>query len=174
MNSFRTRPPRPRHRVGGFTMVEVMMVTAMMATVLTTIGIGLRAGHCSRREMERRAQLTSVVAELLDRMFRIPFGSQGDGTASAAQLDEIFDGDSDLGTASLTSLRAPAGTTGWTFAIAEFPWGGQFEVRVDSDLNGDGDEADANEGREDLLRASIRWNGTLLLESIRCAPWSQA
>ena len=165
------RQPSRRGRKGGFSLIEVMLVASMMMTVLTTIGVGLRAGHESRRELERRAQLTLVASEMLDRLFRIGFGTQGEAAANADQLDELFDGDEALGSATLASLRVPSGTVGHVFEIADFPWGGQFQVRVDADLNGDGDETDAREGRPDLLRINILWNGVLLLESVRAAPW---
>ncbi len=165
----------PLHRrQRGFTLLEVMLVSAMMMTVLTTIGVGLRSGHASKREIERRAQLTIVAGELLDRLFRISYGTASDASATNGQLTELFDGDSDLGTATVSSLRTPAGTIGYQFEIDEFPWGGRFEVRVDADLNGDGDEADAREGRADLLRMNVMWDGILILESVRCAPWSSS
>jgi hypothetical protein len=44
-------------------------------------------------------------------------------------------------------------------------------VRVDADLNGDGDEIDEREARADLLRINILHDGELVLESMRCAPW---
>ncbi|MBL8843334.1 MAG: hypothetical protein JNL90_17570 [Planctomycetes bacterium] len=161
-----------RRRQGGFSLLEVMLVSSMMMTVLTTIGVGLRAGHASKREMERRAQLTVVAGELLDRLFRISYGSAGDASASNSQLTELFDADADLGTATVSSLRTAAGSTGYQFEIDDFPWGGQFEVRIDADLNGDGDESDEREGRADLLRLNVLWDGILILESVRCAPWS--
>lgn len=163
--------PRRRRFARGFSMLEVLLVASMMMTVLTTVGVGLRSGHASKREMERRAQLTLVAGELLDRLFRIGYGNADDAGASGAQLTELFDGDSELGTATLTSLRVAAGSEGHSFALDAFPWGGLFEVRVDADLNGDGDEDDEREGRPDLLRINILWNGGVVLESLRCAPW---
>lgn len=163
---------RARRRLQrGSSLVETMLVASLMATVLTTIGIGLRAGHSSRREMQRKVALTAVASELLDRLERIPFGNDGDAGASGGQLDELFDGDTDLGSATLISLRGAPGAEGPSFALQDFPWGGMFEVRVDADLNGDGDEDDDREGRPDLLRINILWDGKLLIESIRAAPW---
>ncbi len=173
MSAVASRPHRvARRRQRGFSLLEVMLVSSMMCTVLTTIGVGMRAGHASKREMERRAQLTIVAGELLDRLFRISYGTSTPSAASNAQLTELFDADSDLGTATLGGLRTAAGATGYQFEIDDFPWGGRFEVRVDADLNGDGDESDAREGRADLLRINILWDGTLILESLRSAPWS--
>jgi hypothetical protein len=168
------RTNRRARRDGGFSLVEVMLVSAMMMTVLTTVGIGLRSAHQSRRELDRREQLSAVAAELIDRLFRIPFGEQGARAATTSELDEFFDADADLGAVTLTGLRTPVGGAAWSVQFAEFPWGGAFELRVDGDLNGDGDEADAREGRSDLLRVNVSWNGTPILESLRCAPWSQS
>ncbi len=149
-----------------------MLVSSMLMTVLTTIGVGLRTGHDANRAMQRRAQLTVVCSELLDRLFRLDFGQSGAASVTAAQLDELFDDDDDLGSGTLSSLRIQPGSRGFQFTIAEFPWGGTFEVRVDSDLNGDGDEADDREGRADLLRINVLCDGVLVLESLRCAPWT--
>jgi len=158
---------RKRNRCGGFSLVEVMIVTAMMATVLTTIGVGLRSGHAANREMQRRSQLTLVCGEVMDRLCRIPFGAITDAAATAAQLNELFDDDDDLGTATLCSLRVPAGNPGFSFDLDNFPFGGSFEVRVDDDLNGDGDTNDTFEGRDDLLRIQILHDGIPILESMR-------
>ena len=163
-----------RRRQGGFSLIEVMLVASMLMTVLTTIGVGLKSGHDANRELQRRAQLTLVCSELLDRLFRLDFGQQGGASATPAQLTELFDADSELGTATLSSLRTPAGQPGFQFELADFPWGGKFEVRVDADLNGDGDETDTREGRADLLRINVLWDGVLILESMRCAPWKMS
>jgi type II secretory pathway pseudopilin PulG len=163
-----------RRRCGGFSIIEVMVVTAMMATVLSTICVGLRSGHVANKENQRRAQLTLVCSEVMDRLFHIPFGVITDKAATAQQLNQLFGNTDNLGTATLCSLRVPAGKPGFSFNLANFPFGGEFEVRVDDDLNGDGDNKDTLEGRIDLLRIQIIHDGITILESIRAAPPASA
>jgi hypothetical protein len=161
---------RAAPRAGGFTLVQAVVVVAMMAAILSTIGVGLRAGHVANRENQRKEQLTRVGSEVMERLFKIPFGATTDEPATAAQLNELFDGDDDLGTATLCSLRVAAGRPGLHFQLEEFPFGGEFEVRVDHDLDGDGRITGAREGGGDLFRIVILHDGTPILESIRAAP----
>jgi hypothetical protein len=151
-------PPR-RRRDGGFSVVEVVTVAAMVATVLSTICVGVRSAHVASREKTRRAQLTLVCGEVMERLFHVPFGTKGDATATPAQLNELFDGDDDLGTATLCSLRVATGRPGFRFDLANVPVDGNFEVRVDGDRNGDGD----------LLRIELLHDGIPILESMRSA-----
>jgi hypothetical protein len=161
---------RAAPRAGGFTLVEAAVVVAMMAAILSTIGVGLRFGHVANRENQQKEQLTRVGSELMERLFHVPFGATSDEPATAAQLNELFDGDGDLGTATLCSLRVPAGKPGLRFELANFPFGGEFEVRVDNDLDGDGRISGGREGRGDLFRIEILHDGKPILESIRAAP----
>jgi prepilin-type N-terminal cleavage/methylation domain-containing protein len=168
-----TRPRCAAER--GFTLLEMMLVTVLMVVIFSTLALGLRAGHGANREIERKTAETLVADDLVDRLFRIDFGQATDGAASAGQLTALFDDDEDLGTVTLTNLRVFSGATGFRFELANFPWAGEFEVRVHGDLNGDGDESDANEGSTEICRidvAFVRADGTeeRVLECIRARP----
>ncbi len=160
---------------GGFTLLEMMLVTVLMVVIFSTLALGLRAGHGANREIERKTAQTLVGDDLVDRLFRLDFGAPTDGAASAAQLTALFDDDEGSGTVTLTNLRVFSGATGFRFELANFPWPGEFEVRVHGDLNGDGDESDANEGSTESCRidiAFLRADGTeeRVLECIRARP----
>ena len=64
----------------------------------------------------------------------------------------------------------PTEEAGHSFQLVDFPYEGLWEVRITGDLNNDGDEDDEREGRGDLLRIDILYNGVLILETMRTAP----
>jgi prepilin-type N-terminal cleavage/methylation domain-containing protein len=160
---------------GGFTLLEMMLVSVLMVVVFSTLAIGLRAGHLANQEIERRTAQTLVADDLIDRLFRIDFGQPTDGAASGSQLTTLFDDDEVLGNVTLSNLLVFSGATGFQFELANFPWPGAFEVSVHADLNGDGDLLDANEGTSEVYRidiAFVRPDGTeeRVLECIRARP----
>jgi len=164
-----------RRHVAGFTLFEMMLVTALMVAVFSALALGVRAGHTANQAIARRTALTIVADDLMDRLFRISYGQATDGAATAAELSALFDDDEDLGTVTLTSLEVFSGSTGYQFELANFPWPGQFDVIVSTDLNNDGDEADANEGTNAIYRIDINFihaDGTTerVLECMRARP----
>ena len=164
-----------RRGVAGFTLLEMMLVTSLMVAVFSALALGVRAGHTANAEIERRTALTIVADDLMDRLFRIDYGQDTDGAASAAELSELFDDTEAFGTATLQSLNAFAGSAGYQFELANFPWPGQFDITVTSDLNNDGDETDANEGTTNVFRINIsfvRPDGRVerILECMRSRP----
>jgi hypothetical protein len=168
MSSRANRPPRAP--CAGFTLIEMTLVGALMVAIFSTFVLGLRAGHAANREIERSNAITLVADDIMDRLFRINYGQVTDGAASAAQLTALFDDNEDLGTASLMSLKVFAGAVGYQFKLGNFPWPGTFEVRVTADLNGDGDELDANEGTANILRIDILFDGKRYLSAMRARP----
>ena len=151
----------------GFTFIEVMVVAGMLAGVLGAVSLGIQACHRATNEMERKAAVTRVASDLMDRLFNIDFGNSGDAAPTGAQLTELFDDDADLGTASLTGMRLEPTQEGYNFTLANFPYNGQWTVRVGADLNLDSDETDEWEGRDDLLRIDVFYAGSLVLSSMR-------
>lgn len=164
-----SRPGRHR-RAGGFSLIEVLLVTSMMMTVVATVAVGMRSGYTANEEINRRAVLTSLSGELMDRLFRIDFGQPGGVAPSGDQLTELFDDDDSFGTATLCQLAVAPGGPGYLFQLENFPYNGTWEVRVTSDLNNDGDDGDPHEGRPDLYRIDILYDGLLVLETMRSAP----
>ncbi|MBM4014944.1 MAG: prepilin-type N-terminal cleavage/methylation domain-containing protein [Planctomycetes bacterium] len=56
---------------GGFTLLEMMLVSVLMVVVFSTLALGLRAGHGANREIERKTAQTLVGEDVIDRLFRI-------------------------------------------------------------------------------------------------------
>lgn len=154
----------------GFSLLEVMLVTSMMMTVVATVAVGIRSGHAANEEIRRRAVLTAFSGELMDRLFRIDFGLPDDPDPTGAQLEELLDDDDVLGSITLSMLVKDPGEKGYTLQLTNFPYTGHWEIRVTQDLNNDGDVMDAREGRDDLYRIDILYSGILILETMRSAP----
>lgn len=146
-----------RRSVAGFTLLEMMLVTSLMAAVFSALALGIKSGHSANAEIERRTSVTLVAEDIMDRLFRINYGLDTDGAATANQLSELFDDTEALGTATVNSLRIDQGSEGYMFTLANFPWPGEFEVRVTADLNGDGDELDMAEGTDAIFRIDINF-----------------
>jgi type II secretory pathway pseudopilin PulG len=160
-----------RRNQGGFSLLEVMLVTSMLMTVVATIAVGVRSGHAANDEMRRRASLTALSTELIDRLFRIAFGQPSDPQPPTnEQLGELFDDDDELGDATLSMLVVNPGGPGYSFQLANFPYAGTWEVRVTQDLNSDGDQVDLQEGRDDIVRIDLLYDGVLILETMRAMP----
>jgi len=151
----------------GFTVLEVMLVSSMMMAVLATVTVGIRAGHSANEELRRKAVLTAMSSDLMDRLFSINFGTTADPEPTPDQLNELFDDDDFLGDISLSSMRILPGEEGYFFVFANFPYNGTWEVQVTADLNGDGDQDDEREGLDDLFRINLFYDGVLILESMR-------
>ena len=166
---------KARRGVAGFTLLEMTLVTSLMVAIFSALALGVRAGYAANAEIERRTALTIVADDLMDRLFRIDYGQDTDGAAQAADLSELFDDTEALGIATLQSLHVYNGSLGYQFELANFPWPGEFEVVVNSDLNNDGDELDTAEGTTNIFRINIpfiRPDGRVdrVLECMRAKP----
>ena len=166
-----------RGRAGqhGFTLIEMTLVLAMLVAIFSALAVGVRSGHAANAEIERRVALTLMADDLMDRLFRIDFGQASDGAASASQLSALFDDDDDLGTCTLTNLRVFSGAAGYQFQLADFAHPGIFEVLVSTDLNGDGDEFDANENTSEVFRLDVNFlrpdgKTERVMECVRARP----
>jgi general secretion pathway protein H len=60
-NALRMPPPLRLHRPGGFTLIELMVVVAIMAIV--TAGVGLALRDSSETQLEREAQRLAALLE---------------------------------------------------------------------------------------------------------------
>lgn len=148
----------------GFTLVEVLIAMGVLAFVTLSIATGIGAGHHATKALEEEVALVGRGQELLERLLAIPFGVASEGAASGAELNELLDADDDFGTATVHKLMA--------FGVPEFetpafPVPGRWRIVIDTDLNGDGDLDDPEEGRSDLLRIQILHEGRLLARTVR-------
>jgi len=156
----------------GFSLVECMVTFTLLVGILSAVVTGIRSGHEAAEEIRRRREVTLQASDFLDRMTRINYGAAADPAPAGAALTELFDDDDVLGGITLVSMRHAPGAAGYSFQMANFRYGGTWEVRVTADLNGDGDEADDAEGLTQILRVDILYAGRAVLTTLRAAPFA--
>lgn len=158
-----------KKREGGFTLIEVMLSTCVLATVFVVVGNAMVSSVQRTVEMKQRNIVVTQSWKFAERLQRIPYGA-GDADATAAQYDNLFDDDGNLGDVSLRSIRTEVGEEGMRFRLIGFEVDGDWEVQVNEDLNGDGDTSDVNEDTGGLMRIEVFFNGRSVLKTYRAQP----
>lgn len=148
----------------GFTLVEVCATMALAVLMLVALHGTLRSSVQARKDAERQQRIDAMAADFLMRLREINFGKAGDPAPAAAELDELFDDDTDYGAITLMQLRPEV-----TFSTAVGGVIGNWRIRVSADLNCDGDTTDAREGRADLLAITILFNEVQQYRTLRSA-----
>jgi prepilin-type N-terminal cleavage/methylation domain-containing protein len=154
----------------GFTLIEVMLSTAVLATVFVVVGSAMVSSIQRTSEMKERNIVVAQSWKFAERLQRIPYGSVSDSTATASQYDNLFDDDGNLGNVTLRQIKTDVGEEGLKFRLSGFEVDGDWEIQVDEDLNGDGDTDDANEGTGGLLRIEVFFRGRSVLRTFRAQP----
>ena len=154
----------------GMSLLEVTMALGLAILALLALHSTLSASVEGRKTTSDHEQARAMGRELLSRLQRIQYGNSSHATPTAAQLDEFFDADAELGTLTLAQLVTPPDQPGWTFAVAADGVLGTWRVRVTQDVDGNGVIDGARDGREDLLRLELLFNERLVFESFRAAP----
>lgn len=155
-------------RVGGFSLVELMVAIAILLVSALAIGVSLQAGVRVNREIQEAQILQAKAQTFVDRIVRQNFGQTYDPDPTAAQLDEVFDCNTNPGTVTIDQLsRWPAGSGGWRFSLSGFPVEGEWTVQVDRDMNGDGSIAGSLEDGKRIFRIRVLFRDKLILETSR-------
>ena len=164
-----TSQPNADRGQQGFSLIEVSLALGLVVLALLAIHSTLSASVEGRKASTDNQRAHVLGAELLGRLKSINFGSPTDGTPSAAQLDDLFDSDSDPGTITLTQLVVPPDQPGFTFAVAEDGVIGTWRIRVTQDLDGNGAIDGPRDGRPDLFRMEFFFDERLVFETFRAA-----
>jgi hypothetical protein len=145
-----------------------MITLAFFAVVLLGASGGIMGGLTTTQEILEWQSVRARSQIYLNRVMALNFGEPTDVAPSAPQLDELFDDDTDLGTATLVALsHAPPEDGGWMFQRDDFPVDGEWLVSVTRDINDDGlVEGDLEEGGK-LVRIAVSFNGRRVLSTIR-------
>lgn len=153
----------------GFHLIELSIVAAILAIVSLSVASGVTTTASATRSLENRSREEQQAQMYLERLLVIPFGPPGAAAASAGDLTEFFDDDEVFGLLTLHSLRA-FGPAEFTVSDERLP--GRWRVSADRDINGDGaeDEDDPAEGRNDLLRCAVYYDGRLVDQVVRFDP----
>ncbi len=158
----------------GFTLVEVTVSMVVSVILLLALHTGTKTAIDTRKRVEREFAINQAACRLVARLMRVPFGHLvGRLAPSSAQLDEVFDDDDDAGTLSLAQLLVAPDHDGYRFQAISRLGSGRWEVRITNDLNGDGDNTDAREGRADLFRIEVFFAGRPIVQTLREAPAAQ-
>ena len=157
-----------RRKQRGFTLLEVTISAGFLVVAILGTGMAIQAGLSSTREMQER-QLVRVRAQLhLNQVMSLNFGLRGDPQPTQAQLEELFNDDTDPGSATLMALtQAPAQDGAWTFRLGDFPVDGQWTVAVTQDLDRDGAVAGPLETGGVLVRITVSFGNEEILSTIR-------
>jgi hypothetical protein len=154
----------PRRTEAGFTLIEMAASLALAMVMLIALHNTLRSSVSARKDAELQHRIDTMAANLLMRLREINFGKTTDPAPTTAALDELFDDDEDYGSITLMQLRPNV-----TFTTSGAGMVGTWRVSVSDDLNGDGDTADPREGRPDLVRVVISFNGIQQYATLRSA-----
>ena len=157
--------PLPCRR-GGFTLLEVVLAAVIAGASFLAVGASVVSGTQSRRESWQALEVQTWAQTYVESALGISFGDPTDPFPTTADLDEFFDGDSEIGGVTLFQLTLYPGT-GWVFSPVGFPFAGSFRIVVDNDLNGDGTIDPGLESSNTILRIQVFFDERLILETTR-------
>lgn len=160
-----------KHR--GFSLLEVLIAMAVLAIVMMAYALTeVQTVQSSRQSKEYGIRFTTAEG-ILSRLQILPFGSPTQGPPTAEQLDALFGSDEVLGK-NAPSLTQVSRLSPLWFKLAGIEATGRWTVYVDNDLDGNGiiDE-DFREGRSDLYRIAVQYEGRTVVQTIRGASPQQ-
>ncbi len=171
MNAARPQPLAvgPRAAEAGLSLVETVITMVLAVLMLYGLHSTLSMSMKGRVAADKIDQVHGHAMDFANRLRQISFGSAGAGTPSAAQLDELFDDDQDLGTVTLHQLVVQPNQPGWSFQMARNGIVGTWRIKVSRDLDRNGALGGAREGRNDLLGIEIWFGNRLQLHVLRAA-----
>ena len=153
---------------GGFTLIEVVVAISVLLICTLSLGLCLQAGAVVARELREEQVLLAQAQSIVDRIMAQDFGQTFDADPTVAQLEEIFDPDPYGGTITIQQLsRWPPVDGGWKFELGSFPVDGEWNVSIDTDLDGSGVvDGDLETGGR-VFRISVFFNERLILRTNR-------
>ena len=161
-----------RRAADGFSLVELVGALSLSIVLLFALHSTLRSSISARQSSERSHHVRQLAENFLQRLRQIPFGRNTDGVATGGQLSGLFASTPDLGTTSLHQVKVPYDQPGHSFVVTGPGFQGMFRVKVSSDLDGDSAVGGVREGRSDLMRIEIWFDGRLFAETLRAAEFS--
>ncbi|MBN1420021.1 MAG: type II secretion system protein [Planctomycetes bacterium] len=163
-----TPPNETRHEAtSGFSLLELMIAVAFLATCFLGVGYAMQAGIRSTREMRERQVIQARAQIYLDRLTFLNFGAWADPTPSASQLDAVFSPEGSVTAVTLASLTHSPSDEGWTFETTDFPVQGRWAVIVTRDVDGDGTVSGEIEENWLAVRIEISFDGWPVLSTVR-------
>jgi hypothetical protein len=188
---------RSKRSQRGLSLIETTVTLGVLATAAGALAMAVLSSQKAADSMRARDVVRAQSIKYMERLTRLTFGEAADPPASAAQIEELFDDNAVVSGGSvmtLHSLRTPVNDHGWRFRIQGFEVDGVFEIEINSDLDGNGTHSGIRgpneptmsgtwtagdgvtvvpllgEGRPELLRVEIFFNGEPVLRTLRAAP----
>ena len=164
----------------GFSLIEVVLTFSILAVATTALGLTELSNARRSQDLKRRDIAFTRGQAFMERILRMPFGAPNPPTMAGGDYDNLFGSDGDVRGISLTQLEQKDTNADGTvdqqpirFQLEGVEDAGEWEVFVDSDLDGNGviepviDGVETREGRQDLVRIEIRRNGKTVLKTLR-------
>lgn len=160
----------PEHeRTAGFSLVETMITLVLAVLVVYSVHSTLQTTLSGQVAANQLYATQRMANDLMARLRAISFGTVTDPPASALALDELFDDDEDFGPITLHQLAVAPSAPGYSFRTNMQGVVGTWRVKVDRDLDGNGDTDGPREGRDDVFRIAIFFDEALVLSTLRAA-----
>jgi len=171
----------------GFSLIEVILTFSILVVATTALGLVEFSNARRTQELKERDIAFGRSQAIMERILRVPFGAPGATPATGEQLDLLFGTDGDVRQITLTQLQqrdtdgdGVVDTDPIRFVLEGVEDKGEWEIFIDSDLDGNGkieteiDGIATREGRSDLLRLEIRRNGHTVLKTLRARTPQEA
>jgi prepilin-type N-terminal cleavage/methylation domain-containing protein len=157
----------------GISLIEVLIAMAILAFCVLALSLSTMMNTQASNQLKAKDIRMAKATSMMDRLKALPFGSPVDGPPLPEQLDEVFSGhiiipefpEDTLPQLTLTQIREVSPV--W-FKLEGVETTGRWTVYVDNDLDGNGiiDEEFLREGRDDLFRIVIQYEGKPVVSTI--------
>jgi len=130
--------PSVNRSESGFTLLEVVIASGVFSVMFLGMGAMLTIGAKLTDTVRMESLLVSKAQELLDACRNMPFGQLEDEVPDTGQINEAFNNDPQLGTATLHGLMNTSTNNVITFPTSStavfpdgFPIKGEFTIRFE-------------------------------------------
>jgi prepilin-type N-terminal cleavage/methylation domain-containing protein len=164
----------------GFSLVEVLVTFSIFAMATMALGLVEISNAQRTRDLRSRDIAFARAQTFMERLLRMSYGAPNPPALTADDYDRIFGSDQDIRDLSLTQLERKDNNADGViddqpirFTLRGTEDRGQWEIYIDTDLNGDGTlgtnavATTGGEGRLDLMRIEIRHNGRIVMRTLR-------
>ena len=154
----------------GHTLVEAMLIIAIFTLFVLGIGGMLNFGFTSTRALDDRQTAMHYAQTYMARLNALPYGGSFEMPPSQETIQDFFETGTAASDLTLMKLRSAAVFNEESIDFSVDGLEHDIRVTLSNDLNGDGDNYDAHEGTNSVLRIEIFYNGVSLLRTYRSDP----
>ena len=154
-------------KTAGNTLVEILTAVAVGTVLIVTSAATFLAASQSQREMVDEEVVFTRARTLLNRVTSQPFGLPDDANPTVRGVNTLFSLDGEISTVTLQQLANGADDGEWSFVDSQFAVSGEWTVRVDRDLNSNGEIDPGLETTGDCFRIQILFDDRVVLQTSR-------